>query len=228
MCACNGLTGIGDLGVSESVADGGRTPRQTSQDDDVTIPVVDARPDGGGEVVVEVREGGADAPYDAAPDVTVDAACVPSSSGPRYGNVTTGGEMWSSRSGIRFPNDGFYAHTNDNNSTPIKVEDYRFALPANARILGIKVDIARIASATVSDDSIRLPLGDSKANAGNWPLGDNDGPFVTSTYGGPTDTWGAAWTTADINAVTFGVRFGVKGGGDGHVDAVGVTVYYCP
>jgi hypothetical protein len=56
---------------------------------------------------------------------------------------------------------------------------------------------------------------------------------VAAGYGGPADTWGRAWTPAEINDATFGVKVVIQwtggfGSGSGFVDYVEVAVYYTP
>lgn len=147
--------------------------------------------------------------------------------GPRYGataRILTQ-FTWSNRNGILVPNDGQFAHTNGENGT-IEVSDFRFALPADARVRGITVRIARTAENGIVTDSVSLPKGQSKT--GNaWPEGPAEGPYQTATYGGSSDTWGTTWTAEEINDATFSVRLSVTGSGDGHADSLGVTVHYC-
>jgi hypothetical protein len=53
------------------------------------------------------------------------------------------------------------------------------------------------------------------------------------TYGGPTDRWGESWTAASVNDPGFGAAIQTRytftaGNNDAGVDAVRITVYYCP
>jgi hypothetical protein len=216
--ACNGISGIGELATASAELDAGSPADVAAAPPDREDPA-DADADAG-------------APADAAPEALPrdggrDAApCVATSAGPRYAAAISGGEMWTGRQGIRTPNDGLFAHTNGDNTTTLTVNDYRFAVPDGARIVGIEVALARTADGVVTDDRIQLPKGDARAN-GAWPPGPGEGPYVTTTYGGPTDTWGATWTPADVNRASFGVSVSVKGAGDGHADSLGVTIHYC-
>jgi hypothetical protein len=166
------------------------------------------------------NDGGSPDPADA------QVPCVPKSIGPRYGLIAEDvpPATWSNRNGALVPNDGQYAHT-DYKSGTLEISDFRFALPAGASVRGIVVEIARIAEGSITD-TVALVKGHSKAG-GAWPQGPEVGPYRTATYGSSTDTWGATWTSADINTSTFSVRIMAMGSGDGHVDSVGVTVYYC-
>jgi hypothetical protein len=56
---------------------------------------------------------------------------------------------------------------------------------------------------TLSDGSSFAP--DNKAAAGAWPAS------FSIAYGGPTDTWGRAWTGADVKASGFGWVMVVNG-----------------
>lgn len=124
------------------------------------------------------------------------------------------------------PGDNQYSHSNGSNE-PAVLSGFGFTLPASASIRGIKVDFARTGSGTVTDDAIALPKGNPKSN-GDVPQGPADGPYTTATYGSATDTWGATWTAAEINASTFSVSIDLAGSGEIHGDGLGVTVYYCP
>lgn len=218
---CNALTGASAL---EPVDD---APSVAPPHDGGTLQADSAADDGG-----SIVDGGEDAPADSggsdagATDATIDVApCTPVSVGPRFG-ANAEGAVWSNDFGILVPGDGQYAHTNGGNE-PMVVTDFGFSLPQSATIKGIKVEIARTASGTVIDSAVSLPKGSPKGN-GVWPQGPLAGPYVTATYGGPNDTWGTSWSAAEINGADFGVLLDITGGGDGHADSLGVTVYYCP
>ncbi len=64
--------------------------------------------------------------------------------------------------------------------------------------------------------------GTDQAGTASWPTSD-----AYASYGSPTDLWGRTWTTADINASTFGAAIAARvQNGTVHVDHMRITVYY--
>lgn len=221
LAGCNSLTGASALEpVSEEPIPAPPHDSGTLLGSDGGGGTVDAGSDAAPTDSGATDADAADAPIDAAP-------CTPVAVGPRYG-AAADGAVWSNDPGILVPGDGQYTHSNGGGE-PIVVTDFGFSLPSTATIKGIKVDIARTAAApnSVFDEAITLPKGAAKSN-GAWPVGPLAGPYVTATYGGPTDTWGTSWSAAEINAASFSVSLDITSGGDGHADSLGVTVYYCP
>jgi hypothetical protein len=113
---------------------------------------------------------------------------------------------------------------------------YGFSIPAGSVINGISVAIRRqIASSAgarrVRDASVRLVkagavVGNNYAyTTTDWPTS-----MTQITYGGATDLWGTTWTSADINATTFGVALsGVANAGpNASIDDMQITVYFTP
>ncbi len=208
---CNALTGASAL---EAVDD---APIDAPAHDGGTVPASDAAP---GDARVEPADAGGSA--DASPD---GSSCAVVAVGPRYGTAASG--TWGNVDGALSP-DGSAAHSNGL-ATPITVGGFGFSIPQGATIVGLKVDVARVkSSGTVSDKLVAFPGSETKTLPGEWPIGLFNGPFVTASYGGPTDTWGAALTPDDVNAPKFGVALAVSGDGNGHVDSIGATVFYCP
>ena len=83
------------------------------------------------------------------------------------------------------------------------------ALPDGATINGITVTMERRrngGTAVISDEHLRLSLngstfvGDDKGTGAPWSTSDEQ-----VVYGGPTDLWGRAWTTAELKGASFGV-----------------------
>jgi hypothetical protein len=121
-------------------------------------------------------------------------------------------------------------------SDPLRCTSYGFAIPANATILGIEVNIERKSDRTSNggsqDSSVRLVkagavVGNEGASGTIYTTAD-----VIETHGSPTDLWGTTWTPADINAANFGVQFAAtkpSNGGAAHtvsVDQIQIVVYY--
>lgn len=64
--------------------------------------------------------------------------------------------------------------------------------------------------------------GTDQAGTGSWPTTD-----AYASYGNSTDLWGRTWTTADINASTFGAAIAARvQNGTVRVDHIRITVYY--
>jgi hypothetical protein len=117
------------------------------------------------------------------------------------------------------------------------VTDFVAAVPAAATVTGISVSIERRQSGNtvfIADNLVRLVVngavvGQNKAFNGLWT-----GTDTTVTYGGPNDRWGAALTTADVNASTFGAAISVAyastaGNSDARIDAIKVQIHHtCP
>ena len=124
---------------------------------------------------------------------------------------------------------------------PIGVSYYLFstdmdssvdAIPSNATILGIQVDIERKKVAGLGNPKdlvLRLikagsMVGDDKASADTYP-----GADAIKTYGGAADLWGTTWTVAQVQASNFGVALACKselGTGTAGIDDIIVTITY--
>lgn len=87
---------------------------------------------------------------------------------------------------------------------------YGFSIPSGS-IDGITVEVhrrstnavtPRIADTTVQLMKAGSPVGTNKASATEWT-----GTLATATYGGSSDLWGTTWTTSEVNAANFGLRF---------------------
>jgi hypothetical protein len=89
----------------------------------------------------------------------------------------------------------------------LTVTNFGFAIPLDATITGILVEIERSATLALSltDSSVKLVKGGvisgtDKASGANWPNAD-----AYASYGNGADLWGQPWTPADLNLSTFGV-----------------------
>ena len=115
----------------------------------------------------------------------------------------------------------------------LKATNFGFAIPAGAKIDGIKVEaeIKHSSASTAYDNSIKLVkagsyVGDNKARESSvyWPTSD---AYVT--WGGETDLWGTTWSVDEINNSGFGV--GISGVfspvySTASIDHIRITVYY--
>ncbi|KKL92508.1 hypothetical protein LCGC14_1884020, partial [marine sediment metagenome] len=70
-------------------------------------------------------------------------------------------------------------------------------------------------------------MGDNKATATPWVVGDTDTYIV---YGALDNLWGTSWSYSDINNNGFGVELFVNYTGsfdvDARIDHINITVYY--
>src|ERR1044072_244639 len=108
---------------------------------------------------------------------------------------------------------------------------FGFAIPAEATITGVVVEIERKGAAEVFFQDTRVELAKAgvisstnKAKADFWPTAD-----AYAVYGSSTDLWGLNLTPADINNAGFGValkiwNFGVSTG-TASVDHTKMSVY---
>lgn len=112
----------------------------------------------------------------------------------------------------------------------LKATNFGFAIPTDATILGVTVEVERSSTvlSTTVDQSIKLVKGgtisgDEKAAGGTWPTTD-----AYATYGSATDLWGLTLTPADLNLSTFGVAIGATTGiaATAQIDHVRMTVDY--
>jgi hypothetical protein len=121
-------------------------------------------------------------------------------------------------------------------SNNLDATSFGFAIPATAFIVGIEVDIERMASASSDlddEDVFLLKAGvaagtDHAAVSSYYPTSDS-----TRNYGSSSDLWGTTWTPAQINAANFGVRLKVDNDDTGtartaSIDHIQVTIYYQP
>ncbi len=110
---------------------------------------------------------------------------------------------------------------------------FNFAIPSNATVTGMALQVKRMCSAgnAAMDSTIKLGMGNvfygsNHAALGTyWGMGNS-----SSSYGDSVDTWGYAWQPTDINDSTFGVFIKVLNNSNADVtagiDNVQLTVYY--
>jgi cysteine-rich repeat protein len=128
--------------------------------------------------------------------------------------------------------DNLYANVNLNAgqvSQYLKATDFGFSIPAAAVILGIEVDIEKVAvGGNAFDNAVRIveggAIGTNDHSLGMWP-----GADTVVTYGSPSDLWGETWTPADINGAGFGAAISAHDSVSGvlaRVDEIAITVFY--
>jgi hypothetical protein len=120
-------------------------------------------------------------------------------------------------------------------SRDLVCSNFNFNIPLGSTINGISVGVERYASGQVIDTVIKLLNGDGAGGESNY--NDSSGATwsatdATTTFGGPTQTWGESWTAAKINSSNFGVILRCEGvTGDyavdqAYIDHVQITVYF--
>ncbi len=121
---------------------------------------------------------------------------------------------------IFFPSPG-------SDSTTLKFQDFKFDIPLDATITGIKVWLRRFATsaAEIQDTIVRLiddtdtPKGENKADA-DFPWVNSGGSqgaetnsqigyqtFGGTDVGGDNDLWYATWYPSQINSPNFGIQY---------------------
>ena len=152
--------------------------------------------------------------------------------------IGIGTEPWQNPENITTPGSPYTTVTlyqGHRYSNYLQGTQYGFAIPAEANITGIEVNINRMSSSrnpNVIDNVISLvkagaTVGDNKASAVQWPT-----TLTIATYGSPTDLWGTTWTPTDINSPDFGVAMAAYRDNNGNnsrdalIDTLQIMVYY--
>ena len=125
--------------------------------------------------------------------------------------------------------------TSGSPSSYLAATGFGFAVPATAHVTGITVTVVRAARdpGSIHDSAMRLVEG-GVIGTTDRAVGTAWSTFYTAVvYGGPTDLWGDVLTPADVNGASFGAAIrtaysNVSGNNDAGVDAMRVTVRYCP
>jgi hypothetical protein len=113
------------------------------------------------------------------------------------------------------------------------VTGFGVAIPDDAVLTGIQFAVRRAAlDGNAVDDHIQIlmagkAVGVDHASSGGWPT-----TLSYGDYGSASDTWGVAWTPADVRANGFGLSITPKYSGPAagneraYVDSVRVTVFF--
>ena len=147
----------------------------------------------------------------------------------------SGNTSWSNPTNAYSNNSSYTTATgNSGTSRYIYLRSFGFAIPSNAVIDGVVVNIEKKrGDKKVYDKNISLvntttALGSNKANtSANWSTTD-----VVTTYGSSTDLWGnttSALTPSIVNNANFGVQISVnldKSSSIASIDYASMTVYY--
>lgn len=156
-------------------------------------------------------------------------------------SIFSGSAPWTNTSNAQLY-DGNYANADtdlimNNTTESLFATDFKFSIPADATIVGIKVEVNRYNEQTaglgdLTDLLCRLTIGmvqygDDKATNTAIPTSD-DGTY--KTYGGLGDDWNAGLVPTDVNSSDFGFAYQLTMNGGitctGHVNHIRVTIAY--
>lgn len=122
------------------------------------------------------------------------------------------------------------AYASDTGETKtLLVTGFGFSIPSGQSIVGVTVEIRRMApfqENDITDTDVQLVIGgaatgDDKASGSYWPWNS----YQYASYGGASDTWGLSITRSQVNASDFGVSLKATAATDtGYVDHIRVTV----
>ena len=123
----------------------------------------------------------------------------------------------------------------DETADSLEAKKFGFAIPSNATIKGIQVQVRRLAensgSSYILDTKVQLlkagvPVGDNKADLVTpWSETGATGESVSyPKTGASTDLWGTDWTYEDINHDDFGVYIVAQEPND--ADEIDLTIFY--
>ncbi len=168
--------------------------------------------------------------------------CGNFSIGPKNGNGFNNndlnpGDAWSNPKNAQISDDAYASVTRldtfSDETKNLKTTVFKFNIPNNVKINGIKVDIEKSALVNnIKDDSVAIlknnvtsALSQHK-NLTFWSTTD-----TYTTYGNQNDLWGLTWTPADINNDGFGVSISanipqIGAGETARIDHIRITVYY--
>jgi hypothetical protein len=157
----------------------------------------------------------------------VAAAPLAASGGPNFAGTATG-KGWNLLSNATGSNDNQCASAAAPHQN-IDLTNFSFSIPTGSPITGILIE-PKATSGSASHDfsATLLKAGSPVGTAKTWvPAAGLCSASAFASLGGDGDTWGASWTSNDINAANFGVRInngtgGLSGAG---IDAVKITVF---
>ncbi|MDX1829594.1 MAG: choice-of-anchor D domain-containing protein, partial [Lutibacter sp.] len=151
------------------------------------------------------------------------------------GSNSGSGDPWNATGNIYSDNGSDASFIGRGDSQNLDATNFGFAVPYNATIDGIEVNINRYSinnsGAGTSDVIVQLikagaAVGDNKAITGtSWST--NTSTLVS--YGSSNDIWNTSLNPSDINDSNFGVTLKVnndKQTNDAYVDYIQITVYY--
>lgn len=154
-------------------------------------------------------------------------------------NTSAGDQSWSDVSNALTSNNSYATCALGSDgavSDFLDLSGFGFAIPSGAAITGIVVELERAdaeaGDGSIQDASVKLlkagsPVGADRVlldSLSAWPTSD-----TYQSYGSSSDSWGVAWTPAEVNASGFGLRLQVTATSDAEtarVDHARVTVHW--
>jgi hypothetical protein len=159
--------------------------------------------------------------------------------GPRCGKTFVSemgaGYNWAEPGNARCDDDESRAYTapltKDQFSQALKITNFGFKLPLEAKIEGIEVVMIRKADvgASIQDKRVVLLRGNQAVGTSLHTQDTWDAEWTAAYYGEAHENWDATWKAADINAPGFGISMEVQcigGISRPQIDEVLVTVHY--
>ena len=145
------------------------------------------------------------------------------------------GSYWAEPGNARWDDDEARTYTSpltkDQYSQALKITNFGFNLPAEAKVEGIEVIVIRKADVegSIQDKRVTLlrgnaPYGISLHTQDTW-----DAEWTAAYYGEAQEDWDAVWKVADVNASGFGISIEVQSVGAiarPQIDEVLVTIHY--
>lgn len=125
----------------------------------------------------------------------------------------------------------------NSSSKYLRATGFGFAIPPNAEIKGILVEIEKregnLSASSITDSSVLIVKNGTASGNDKAEL---EVPWSTTdtyvSYGGETDLWGLSWKASDINSSSFGVQIKATGifvptqSERAEIDHIRITVYY--
>lgn len=145
------------------------------------------------------------------------------------------GLLWSEAANVRCDDneDGAYASplAKGQFTQVLKVSDFGFALPADAKVEGIEVVVIRKGDVGdgIVDKSVMLMRGNAAVGSDMHSPDLWDDNWTAAYYGDEIEDWDHIWSIKDVNAPGFGVAISVMGAGvvaRPQIDEVLVTVHF--
>jgi hypothetical protein len=155
--------------------------------------------------------------------------------GKSYVSEVGAGYNWAEPGNARCDDDESRAYTapltKDQFSQALKITNFGFKLPLEAKIEGIEVVMIRKADvgASIQDKRVVLLRGNQAVGTSLHTQDTWDAEWTAAYYGEAHENWDATWKVADINAPGFGISIEVQCIGAisrPQIDEVLVTIHY--
>lgn len=149
-------------------------------------------------------------------------------------NTLYSGAAWVNPNNCFTSNGVFASAASDFTTNVLLATGFGFAIPDEADIMGIKVEVQAKAGMSTSATQVAIPYKNGSFLTSNNSATANEGPNITNSlvyysFGGSAHLWNDTWTAADINASNFGFGYYIDYSTfqtTTDVDHIRVTVYY--